>query len=56
MNRLQKWFEQLAGFSREERNRWEMAQEIFSSPRLDISALHKPACWRRQATTGRQPR
>lgn len=51
MNRLQQWFEQFAGFSREERSRWEMALTIYCTPKLDISALHKPACWRRRALT-----
>ncbi|HQO29125.1 MAG TPA: hypothetical protein PKY22_06335 [Accumulibacter sp.] len=55
MNLLQQWFEQFAGFSREERSRWAMAQAIFSAPRPDISSLHKPACWRRQAVAKSRP-
>jgi len=48
MNRIQKWLEQIAGASRDERHRWALAQEIFVAQRLDISALQKPACWRRK--------
>lgn len=48
MNRLQKWFDQIAGVTQEERQRWALAQEIFGSPRLDTSALQAPACWRRK--------
>ena len=48
MNRIQKWLEQIAGVSRAERARWALAQEIFGSQRMDISALQKPACWRRK--------
>ena len=44
MDRFQKWFEQLAGISREERRRWEIAQRIYFSPHVDItSLLQKPA-------------
>ncbi len=49
MNRIQKWFEQIAGASREDRHRWALAQEIFGAQRTDISALQKPACWRRKS-------
>ena len=49
MNRIQKWFEQIAGVSLEERVRWALAQEIFGTPRIDMLALQKPACWRRKA-------
>lgn len=49
MNRIQKWFEQIAGVSQEERVRWALAQEIFGTPRIDVLALQKPACWRRKA-------
>ena len=48
MNRIQKWLEQIAGTSRDERHRWALAQEIFVAQRFDISALQKPACWRRK--------
>jgi hypothetical protein len=48
MNRIQKWFEQIAGISQEERHRWVLAQEIYGTPRMDIPALQKPACWRRK--------
>lgn len=48
MNRLQKWFDQIAGVTQEERQRWALAQEIFGSQRLDTSSLQTPACWRRK--------
>jgi hypothetical protein len=51
MNRIQQWFEQIAGVSRHDRRRWAQAQEIFGSQRLDMSALQKPACWRRKSAT-----
>jgi hypothetical protein len=51
MNRIQQWFEQIAGFSRHERQRWALAHEIFGTQRLDISALQKPACWRRKSAS-----
>ncbi len=50
MNRIQKWFEQIAGTYREDRHRWELAQDVFGSQRMDVSALHKPACWRRKSS------
>lgn len=53
MNRIQKWFEQIAGVTQEERQRWALAQEIFGTPRIDTVALQKPACWRRKATRPR---
>jgi hypothetical protein len=49
MNLIQKWFEQIAGVSRVERDRWFLAQQVFGARRTDVSALHKPACWRRKA-------
>ena len=49
MNYIQKWFEQIAGLSQEERQRWAVAQEIFGSQRLDTHALQTPACWRRKS-------
>ncbi len=49
MNRIQQWFEQIAAVSRHERQRWALAHEIFGTQRLDISALQKPACWRRKS-------
>lgn len=48
MKRLQKWFEQIAGITQQELDRQARAQEIFSGNRPDISALERPACWRRQ--------
>ncbi|KFB73914.1 MAG: hypothetical protein AW09_000808 [Candidatus Accumulibacter phosphatis] len=52
MNRIQKWFEQLAGVYLEERRRWALAQKIFGKQRLDVSTLQKPACWRRRSRRG----
>ena len=49
MNRIQKWFEQIAGVSQEERHRWALAQEFFKAPLLNTSALQKPARWRRKS-------
>lgn len=49
MNRIQKWFEQIAGVGLVERHRWALAQEIFGAPRVDAAALQKPACWRRKS-------
>ena len=55
MNRIQKWFEQLAGVSCQERHRWALAQEIFGTRRLDAAALQKPACWRRKSAARDYP-
>ena len=49
MDRIQRLFELIAGLTQEERNRWELAQEIYNAPRMDIMALRTPACWRRKA-------
>lgn len=49
MNRIQKLFEQIAGVYQAETRRWAIAQEIFTAPRVDVSALQKPACWRRKS-------
>lgn len=49
MKRIQKWFEQIAGVSQEERARWAMAQQIFAPRPLDVMALQTPAYWRRKA-------
>jgi hypothetical protein len=48
MKRLQKWFEQIAGFSPDEVERQARAQKIFGTAGLDLSTLKKPACWRRK--------
>lgn len=56
MNRIQKWFEQMAGVTQEHRQRWVLAQEVFGAQRLDTSALQLPACWRRKAVANRLPR
>ena len=49
MNRIQKWFEQIAGVYLAESHRLTLAQEIFAAPRVDVAALQKPACWRRKS-------
>lgn len=49
MNRIQKWFEQIAGITQEERERRAFAQAIFGSKPVDVLALQTPACWRRKA-------
>ena len=48
MKYIQKWFELMAGISREEMAREEFAREIFAATGPDIRSLQKPACWRRQ--------
>jgi len=48
MKNIQKWFELMAGISREEMAREERAREIFAGTGPDIQLLQKPACWRRQ--------
>jgi hypothetical protein len=52
MKQLQKWFELMAGFSREEMAREEMARRIFGATTPDLASLQKPACWRRQRRIG----
>lgn len=47
MEQIQKWFEFIAGVSREERAREELARKIFSSTQ-NIESLLTPACWRRK--------
>lgn len=49
MKRFQKWFEQMAGVSRDEIDRQARAREIFGTAGVDVSGLKKPACWRRKA-------
>ena len=49
MKRMQNWFEIIAGISQEERERYALAQEIYGNKGQDISALQKPACWRRKS-------
>ena len=51
MNRIQKWFEQIAGVYVAEHHRRALAQEIFAPSQLDLSALRKPACCRRKSRT-----
>ncbi len=52
MKYIQKWFELMAGISREEIAREEIAREIFAGIVPDMHALQKPACWRRQSRVG----
>jgi hypothetical protein len=56
MNRIQKWFEQIAGAPRGDQQRWALAREIYGSQRTDVSALQKPACWRRKSERAGTPR
>jgi len=49
MNRLQKWFEHIAGVTQEERERRAFAQALFGSRPMDMGELQLPACWRRKA-------
>ncbi len=51
MNRIQKWFDQMALFSRQDHHRYALAQQVFGTQRLDTSALQKPACWRRKPSS-----
>ena len=53
MKRIQKWFDQIAGVSQDELDRLARAREIFYSAGVDLSALKKPACWRRRARVQR---
>ncbi|EXI69724.1 MAG: hypothetical protein AW08_00217 [Candidatus Accumulibacter adjunctus] len=53
MNTIQKWFEQVAGVTRDERARWALAQQVYGARGLDVAALQKPACWRRKASACR---
>ena len=53
MKRIQKWFDQIAGVSQDELDRLARAREIFCSAGVDLSALKKPACWRRRARVQR---
>ena len=52
MKHIQKWFELMAGISREEIAREERAREIFTGTGPDMQSLQKPACWRRQRRVG----
>mgnify|MGYP003382948171 CR=1 FL=1 len=49
MKRIQKWFDVIAGISQGEHDRLARAREIFGATGTDVSALIKPACWRRRA-------
>jgi len=48
MSRIQKWFEILAGVSRADLDRLEVAARIFAAAPLDVASLQTPACWRRK--------
>lgn len=48
MNRIQKWFEILAGVPRADLDRLEIAARIFAAAPLDVASLQTPACWRRK--------
>jgi hypothetical protein len=48
MEQIQKWFEFIAGVSREEQAREALARKIFSSTQ-DLESLLTPACWRRKS-------
>lgn len=52
MSHIQKWFERIAGYTQEERERREFAKRIFSGRQFDCAALSKPACWRRKSSAG----
>jgi len=55
MGRVQNWFEKVVGVTEEELRRREFAQRIFGQRPMDISALQRPACWRRlRAPVGRR--
>jgi hypothetical protein len=56
MNLIKRWFEQIAGVSQGERERWALAQAVFGAQRIDTSALQKPACWRRKSPACRVQR
>lgn len=49
MQRLQKWFDLLAGISADEQARLARAHAIFATGGPDLAALDLPACWRRLA-------
>ena len=48
MKNIQKWFELMAGISREEQAREALARKIFACTNPDLQSLQKPACWRRR--------
>lgn len=48
MKYFQKWFEQFAGFSRDEQERLARARAIFADGGDLAADLEKPACWRRK--------
>jgi len=49
MKYFQKWFEQFAGFSRDEQERLARARAIFAEGGDIAAYLEKPACWRRRS-------
>lgn len=48
MQRIQYWFEIIAGIAHDEQCRLERAHAIFRNPSLDLDTLQTPACWRRR--------
>lgn len=52
MKRIQKLFELIAGISQEDLEREARARQIFAARNPDITALQKPACWRRKRRIG----
>lgn len=57
MQRLQQWFERLAGYSAEDIARWQQIREIYENNGSacagpNLAQLHKPACWRRGQRLG----
>jgi hypothetical protein len=55
MKSIQKWFELMAGISREEQAREALAREIFACTNPDLQSLQKPACWRRRCRVNATP-
>lgn len=47
MKQLQKWFNLIAGVSEAERHRLAFAHAVFGQSGPDLTALSRPACWRR---------
>jgi hypothetical protein len=49
MQRLQKWFEQLAGIDAAARQKQDIVARALASRPVDPLLLTRPACWRRKA-------
>lgn len=52
MDRIQQWFERMAGVTQEETARRKFAEEFFGQRKFDVAAFQKPACWRRRSVSG----